>query len=60
MAQENRPRATNAEPAQDVSAGSLKSASIVSRPADIGAQLGRLEGTLDRILDCLAPLVGAR
>jgi hypothetical protein len=30
--QENRPRATNAEPAQDVSAGSLKSASIVSRP----------------------------
>jgi hypothetical protein len=32
MAQENRPRATNAEPAQDVSAGSIKSASILSRP----------------------------
>jgi hypothetical protein len=32
MAQENRPRATNAEPAQDVSAGSLKSASSLSRP----------------------------
>ena len=32
MAQENRPRATNAEPAKDVSAGSVKSASSVSRP----------------------------
>ena len=32
MAQENRPRATNAKPAQDVSAGSLKSAFSVSRP----------------------------
>jgi hypothetical protein len=30
--QENRPRATNAKPAQDISAGSLKSASILSRP----------------------------
>ena len=29
--QENRPRATNAEPAKDASAGSLKSVSIVSQ-----------------------------
>jgi len=32
MAQENRNHATNAVPAQDVSAGSFKSASIVSQP----------------------------
>jgi hypothetical protein len=31
MAQESRPRATNAEPAKDVSAGSVKSASILSQ-----------------------------
>jgi hypothetical protein len=32
MAQENRNHATNAVPVRDVSAGSFKSASIVSRP----------------------------
>jgi len=31
MTQENRPRATNAEPAKDVSAGSIKSVPIVSQ-----------------------------
>jgi hypothetical protein len=57
--QENRNHATNAVPAQDVSAGSFNSSSSVSRPDDIGAQLGRLETILDRILRSLAPLVGA-
>jgi|BarGraIncu01121A_1022015.scaffolds.fasta_scaffold164226_2 hypothetical protein len=32
MTQENRSRATNAEPAKDVSAGSVKSVPIVSQP----------------------------
>lgn len=60
MAQENRPSATNAEPAESNSAGGLKLASSISQPADIGAQLGRLETILDRILRSLVPLVGAR
>ena len=32
MAQENRPHATNVEPARDISAGGIKSASILSQP----------------------------
>jgi hypothetical protein len=55
MAQENPPSATNAERAESNSAGDLKLALSVSQPADIGAQLGRLETILNRILDSLAP-----
>jgi len=33
---------------------------IVSHRVDIGAQLGRIEGILDRILRSLASLAGAR
>lgn len=60
MAQESRPAATSCETAKDYQRAGIRSASSVSRPADIGAQLGRLETILDRILRSLAPLAGAR
>ena len=43
-------------------ASELIAASKISLPpqADIGAQLGRIEGILDRILRSLRPLAGAR
>lgn len=60
MAQESRPAATNCETARDVSAGSLKSTSIVSQPnPETAVQLSRIESLLDRIVRSLAPLVGA-
>ena len=53
MANESRPAGAASE---------LIAASNISLPpqSDIGAQLGRLEAILDRILRNLAPLVGAR
>jgi hypothetical protein len=51
MAQESRPAETNCETAEDYQRAGIRSASSVSRPADIiSAQLGRIETILDRIL----------
>lgn len=60
MAQKSRPAATNCVTAKDYQRAGIRSASSVSRPADIGAQLSRIETILNHILDCLAPLSGAR
>jgi len=60
MAQENRSRATNAKPAQDVSAGSLKSAPILSQPSqEMAVHLWRIEDLLDRVIRSLDVVAGA-
>ena len=61
MAQESRPAATNCVTAKDYQRAGIRSASSLSRPADIYApQLTRMEEALDRILRSLAPMAGAR